>query len=238
MPEGPGPPGQIAAQVDMRGAADAHSAVSSSLLPTRPWVRVGYAACLVLFPLVWAIFAGTGLHPDPEGATAAEQVRAVAASAEAWRWVHIVLAGGGLLGMGTVFGLRMLLPRAGALAAVGSVAAAVGAAAAGVVAGIVFTEASLVAPVAEACARSSACLSSENDAFLQTFANASWNDLPALSIAAGTLLFAVGTLGVLGWRNRSVRAWEAILISSGSSASTRPTPSFTAMRNTGSRSCS
>jgi hypothetical protein len=36
------------------------------------------AACLVLFPLVFLVVAGTGLHPEPSGDTAADQVRTVA----------------------------------------------------------------------------------------------------------------------------------------------------------------
>jgi hypothetical protein len=44
------------------------------------------------------------------------------------------------------------------------------------------------------------------------FADASWNDLTALSVAAGTLIFSLGTLAVLGWLAKTVRAWEAALM--------------------------
>jgi hypothetical protein len=173
------------------------------------WV---YAACLVLFPLLWGVVAGTGIHPDPSGETAAEQVRAVSDSAGAWQLVHLVLAGASLLGIGAVLGLRNLVPRRGRLSVVASVSAGLGIAAAGLVAGLVLAEAVLVAPVARACSSASTCLSAANDAFLGEFAQASWNDLTALSVAAGTLIFALGTLAVLGWMSRSIRAWEAALM--------------------------
>ena len=173
------------------------------------WV---YAACLVLFPLLWGVVAGTDLHPEPVGETAAEQVRAVADAAGAWQQVHLVLAGAGLLGVGAVLGLRSLVSRRGRLSVVASVGAGLGIAAAGLVAGLVLTEAVLVAPVARACSETSACLSQANEQFLAAFADASWNDLTALSVAAGTLIFALGTLAVLAWMAKSVRAWEAALM--------------------------
>jgi hypothetical protein len=171
------------------------------------------AACLVLFPLVFLVVAGTGLHPDPSGDTAADQVRAVAASGGAWRTAHLVLAAGSLLGMGAVLALRRLLRGGRPLA--GSVAAALGVAAAGLVAGLVLTEASLVAPVAEACAASSPCLSPGNEPFLAEFAGRAWNDLTYLSFAAGTLLFSLATLAVLGWSAGTVRPWEALVMAVG-----------------------
>ena len=68
------------------------------------------AACLVLFPLLFLIVGSTDLHPSPSGDSAADQLRAVAASAGAWQIVHLVLAGASLLGMGAVLGLRNLIP--------------------------------------------------------------------------------------------------------------------------------
>ncbi len=81
--------------------------------------RALYAACLVLFPVLFIVFAGTatGVHPDPSGETAVDQVRAVASSAGAWRLVHLVLAGASLLGIGAVLALRSLVPRRGRLEA-------------------------------------------------------------------------------------------------------------------------
>jgi len=176
------------------------------------WARRLEAACLVLFPLAFLILAGTDLHPSPSGETTAEQVRAVAASAGAWRIVHLVLAAASLLGMGAVLGLRSLIPRSGRLSVAASVAAALGVAAAGLVAGVVLMEAVLVAPAAKACAASSACVSPGNQSFLSEFADASWNDVAHLSYAAGTLIFALATLAVLGGMAKTVRPWEALVM--------------------------
>jgi hypothetical protein len=179
---------------------------------TGGWARHVYAACLVLFPLLFLVFAGTALHPDPSGETAADQVRAVAASAGAWQVVHLVLVGASLLGMGAVLSLRSLVPNSGRLAVTASISAALGVAAAGLVAGIVLMEAAVVAPLAKACAASRSCLSPDNEPFLNEFADASWNDVAHLSYAAGTLIFALATLAVLGWMTRSVRPWEALVM--------------------------
>jgi hypothetical protein len=170
------------------------------------------AACLVLFPLLFLIVAGTDLHPSPSGDSAADQLRAVAASAGAWQIVHLVLAGASLLGMGAVLGLRNLIPGSGRLSVAASIASSLGVAAAGLVAGIVLMEAALVAPAAKACAASSACLSPDNQPFLSEFADASWNDVAHLSYAAGTHIFALATLAVLGWMAKTVRPWEALVM--------------------------
>jgi hypothetical protein len=73
----------------------------------------------------------------------------------------------------------------------------------------------LVAPAAKACAASSACLSPGNEAFLSEFAEVSWNDVAHLSYAAGTLIFALATLAVLGWMAKTVRPWEALVMVAG-----------------------
>jgi hypothetical protein len=176
------------------------------------WPRRLEAACLVLFPLLFLVFAGTDLHPSPSGETTTEQMRTVAASDGAWQLAHLVLAAASLLGMGAVLGLRRLIPRSGRLSVAASIAAALGVAAAGLVAGIVLMEAVLVAPAAKACAATSACLSPDNQPFLSEFAAASWNDLAHLSYAAGTLIFSLATLAVLGWMAKTVRPWEALVM--------------------------
>jgi hypothetical protein len=79
-------------------------------------------------------------------------------------------------------------------------------------AGILTMEAGMVAPVAEACAGTGACLSPANEPFLGEFAEVSWQSIPYLSYTAGSLIFALAALAVLGWRAGSVRAWEAALI--------------------------
>jgi hypothetical protein len=176
------------------------------------WAHRLEAACLVLFPLLFLALAGTDLHPSPSGETTAEQLRAVAASAGAWQLVHLLLAAASLLGMGAVLGLRRLIPTSGRLSVAASIAAALGVAAAGLVAGIALMEAVLVAPAAKACAASSACLSPDNETFLKEFADASWNDVAHLSYAAGTLIFSLATLAVLGWMAKTVRPWEALVL--------------------------
>jgi hypothetical protein len=196
------------------GKAMASPGIATAARPDRHagmWARRVYGACLVLFPLLFLVFAGTGIHPDPSGDTAADQVRAVAGSAGTWRVVHLVLAGASLLGMGAVLALRSLVPDTSSrLSVAASIAAALGVMAAGLVAGILVTEATLVARVAEACAASGPCLAPHNEPFLGEFANASWNDLAHLSYAAGTLIFSLATLAVLGWMARTVRPWEAL----------------------------
>jgi hypothetical protein len=176
--------------------------------------RALYAACVVLFPALFIVFAGTatGVHPDPSGETAVDQVRAVASSAAAWRLVHLVLAGASLLGIGAVLALRSLVPRRGRLDAAASAVTALGILGGGMTAGILAMEAGMVAPVAEACAGSGACLTPANEPFLGEFADVSWNSIPYLSYTAGSLVFALAVLAALGWRARSVRAWEAALI--------------------------
>jgi hypothetical protein len=176
------------------------------------WARRLEAVCLVLFPLLFLVFAGTDLHPSPSGETTAEQLRAVAASAGAWQIVHLLLAAASLLGIGAVLGLRRLIPRSGRLSVAASIAAALGVAAAGLLAGAVLMEAVLVAPAAKACAASSACLSPGNQPFQSEFAEVSWNDVAHLSYAAGTLIFSLATLAILGWRAKTVRPWEALVM--------------------------
>jgi hypothetical protein len=165
------------------------------------WARRLEAACLVLFPLLFLLFAGSDLHPDPSGETTADQVRTVATAAGAWQVIHLVLTGASLLGIGAVVGLRRLIPSSGRLSVAASITAALGIAAAGLVAGIALMEAALVAPAAKACAASSACLSPGNQPFLTH-----------LSYAAGTLIFALATLAVLGWMAKTVRPWEALVM--------------------------
>jgi hypothetical protein len=104
--------------------------------------------------------------------------------------------------------LRSLAPQVGRLSVIAWISAALGVAAAGLLA-MVLTEATLVAPVAKACAANDSCLSPANETFLSELADAGWNDLTALSIAAGTLIVSLGTLAVLGWAAKSVRVWQA-----------------------------
>jgi hypothetical protein len=74
------------------------------------WGRWLGAACLVLFPLLFIVFAGTDIHPGPSGTTQ-EQIRLVAAAEGRWRLVHLVLAAASLLGIGAVATVWMLAVR-------------------------------------------------------------------------------------------------------------------------------
>ena len=74
------------------------------------WWRWLAAACLVLFPLLFIVFAGTGIHPGPSGTTQ-DQIRLVAAAEGRWRLVHVVLAAASLLGIGAVITLWMMTVR-------------------------------------------------------------------------------------------------------------------------------
>lgn len=76
------------------------------------WGRWLGAACLVLFPLLFIVFAGTGIHPGPSG-TVQEQIRLVAAAEGRWRLVHLVLAAASLLGIGAVVTLWAMVARGG-----------------------------------------------------------------------------------------------------------------------------
>jgi hypothetical protein len=40
----------------------------------------------------------------------------------------------------------------------------------------------------------------------------SWNDVAHLSYAAGTLVFSLATLAVLGWVAKTVQRWEALIM--------------------------
>jgi hypothetical protein len=75
----------------------------------RAWRWLG-AACLVLFPLLFIVFAGTGIHPGPSGTTQ-DQIRLVAAAEGRWRLVHLVLAAASLLGIGAVVTLWWTIVR-------------------------------------------------------------------------------------------------------------------------------
>jgi hypothetical protein len=86
---------------------------------SRRWRWLG-AACLMGFPLLFIVFAGTDIHPGPSGTTE-EQIRLVAAAEARWQLVHLVLAGASLLGIGAVVTVWMLVVRgrSGVLAWVG-----------------------------------------------------------------------------------------------------------------------
>jgi hypothetical protein len=178
----------------------------------RLWRWLG-AACLVLFPLLFIVFAGTGIHPGPSGTTQ-EQIRLVAAAEGRWRLVHLVLAAASLLGIGAVVTLWMLTVkgRSGMLAWVGNLGLVLGVAGAALLSGVVLMEAGLVAPLAEACAGSAACLAPEGAGVAEAIASLGWSDVDPLTWAGGPLATGLLLLGLAGGLLRSLRVWEASLL--------------------------
>jgi hypothetical protein len=177
------------------------------------WGRLLAAACLVLFPLLFIVFAGTGIHPGPSGTTQ-EQIRLVAAAEARWRLVHLVLAAASLLGIGAVVTVWTMAARgrSGILARVGDVGLVFGVAGAALLSGVVLMEAGLVAPLAVACAGSAACLAPEGAGVAAAIAGLGWNDVAPLTWAGGPLATGLLLLGLVGGLLRSLRVWEAALL--------------------------
>src|SRR5688572_15279786 len=132
---------------------------------SRP-IRVLSASCLVLFPLLFIVVAGTRIHPSLPG-DAAQQIRELAAQSGQWRLAHAILAGASLAGVAAVLILWRLVTRdgSGPVAATAHVAMVAAAAGAAMLSGVVLMETGLVAPLAEACTRSQTCLSSADPSF-------------------------------------------------------------------------
>ena len=179
---------------------------------SRRWRWPG-AACLVLFPLLFIAFGGTGIHPGPSG-TVQDQIREVAAAEARWRLVHLVLAAASLLGIGAVVTLWMLAVRgrSGILAWIGDLGLVFGVAGAALLSGVVLMEAGLVAPLAVACAQSRACLSPESASVAEAIAGLGWSNVDPLTWAGGPLATGLLLLGLAGGLLRSLRVWEAALL--------------------------
>jgi hypothetical protein len=177
------------------------------------WWRVLAAGCLVLFPLLFIVFAGTDLHPGPSG-TPQEQIRQVAAAETRWRLVHLVLAAASLLGIGAVVAVWMTTagPRPGILARVGDLGLLFGVAGAALLSGVVLMEAGLVAPLAAACAQAAACQGPAGTQIAEAVAGLGWNDVSPLIWAGGPLAVGLLLLGIVGGLLRSLRIWEAALL--------------------------
>jgi hypothetical protein len=179
---------------------------------SRRWRWLG-AACLVLFPLLFIVFGGTGIHPGPSG-TVQDQIRGVAAAEARWRLVHLVLAAASLLGIGAVVTVWMLAVRgrSGILAWVGDLGLVFGVAGAALLSGVVLMEVGLVAPLAVACAQSPACLSPASTSVAEAIASLGWNNVDPLTWAGGPLATGLLLLGLVGGLLRSLRVWEAALL--------------------------
>jgi hypothetical protein len=177
------------------------------------WWRWLGAACLVLFPLLFIVFGGTGIHPGPSG-TVQDQIRGVAAAEARWRLVHLVLAAARLLGIGAVVTLWMLAVRgrSGILAWVGDLGLVLGVAGTALLSGVLLMEAGLVAPLAVACAQSPACLSPESASVADAIAGLGWSNVDPLTWAGGPLATGLLLLGLVGGLLRSLRVWEAALL--------------------------
>ena len=171
------------------------------------WSLTPQALCLTLFPLSFLLLSNTGLHPGYAG-TAAEQIQGLAAEATRWRWVHLGMAGGSLLGLGGLITLRSLLPRPH-LAAQG--AAALGVVGAALLTGIFTLEATLIPELAQACVESgAACISPANQDYLERFADLALNRVPLLFQSGGAVLASYFALAAMGWRIRALAGREAL----------------------------
>jgi hypothetical protein len=172
------------------------------------WWRWLGAACLVLFPLLFIVFAGTDVHPGPSGSTQ-EQIRLVASAEGRWRLVHLVLAAASLLGIGAVVTLWIIAVRGRSGSWLGLVFGVAGAA---LLSGVVLMEAGLVAPLAVACAQSPACLAPEGAGVAEAVAGLGWRNVDPLTWAGGPLATGLLLLGLAGGLLRTLRVWEAGLL--------------------------
>jgi hypothetical protein len=177
------------------------------------WGRWLGAACLVLFPLLFIVFAGTDIHPGPSGTTQ-EQIQLVAAAEGRWRLVHLVLAAASLLGIGAVVTLwwTVVRGRSGILARVGDLGLVFGVAGAALLSGVTLMEAGLVAPLAVACGESPACLSPDGVGVAEAITGLGWRNVDPLTWAGGPLATGLLLLGLAGGLLRSLRVWEAALL--------------------------
>ena len=157
----------------------------------RSWRWLG-AACLVSFPLLFIVFAGTDIHPGPSGTTE-EQIRGVAAAEARWRLVHLVLAAASLLGIGAVVTVWMIAVRgrSGVLAWIGDLGLVFWVAGAALLSGVVLMEAGLVA---------------------EAIAALGWRNVDPLTWAGGPLATGLLLLGLAGGLLRTLRVWEAALL--------------------------
>ena len=126
--------------------------------------------------------------------------------------MHILLAAASLLGSGAVLALYDIVRRGGRLTGPAALFAVLGVSAGGILGGFVLAEAIVVAPLSEACAASAPCVARENSLFLQTFTELAWSDVWHISFAAGTLIFSIGALAIIGVVADVVRIWEGAMI--------------------------
>jgi hypothetical protein len=171
------------------------------------------ASCLILFPLLFIIVAGTRIHPRLSG-LAPQQIAQLAAESGRWQTVHAVLAVASLLGLAAVLVIWTLVARgrSGPIALTAHVGAIVAAAGAAMLSGVVLMETGLVAPLAEACTNGGVCQAPANLAFADEFARLGWLDVPPLGWAGIPLLFGIILLAGAGWFLGPLRIWEAPIL--------------------------
>lgn len=181
------------------------------------------AACLILFPILFIVLAGTNIHPN--AGFGAQGIRMVAQAAGRWQFVHTGLILASLLALGTVLILRTLIVRTrggGPIRWTAEGFAAVGVAGAAMLSGVVLIEVGLVAPLSEACAAAPSCL--EDPSFTARFAEVGWANIIPLGVAGGLLLIGLMGLAIVGWISGGLRWWEglAIVVGGGGIAFTNP----------------
>lgn len=171
------------------------------------WSRIPQALCLALFPLSFLLLSNTGLHPGFAG-TPADQIRGLAEDAARWQLVHAGLAGGSLLGLGTILTLRSLLPRPRIVA---NVITAVGVVSTSLLTGIFMQEAMVVPELALSCVESgAACLAPANQAFVDRFTDLALNRVPLLFQGGALLMVTIFALGLIGQRARALVLRESL----------------------------
>ena len=189
---------------------------------------IAQATSFLLFPLLFIVLATPEyfrIHPNL-GELPDQQIQQVAASAIRWRLVHLGLAVACLMGVVTILSLRSLV--SGRLPSlIANAATTVGVAGAVVLIAILWQEVTIIPSLAKACAAAAdACLSSSNEAFFQRFADLGWRHIFFLHEGGRGLALGLLALGLLGWKTRALRFWEALPLALGSASIVIWTPSL------------
>ena len=186
---------------------------------------IAQATAFVLFPLLFIVLPMPGVHPNL-GELPDQQIQQLAASAIRWRLVHLGLAIACLMSVVTILSLRSLVSGRWA-SLIANAATTLGVAGAGVFIAILWQEVTIVPSLAKACvAAADPCLSSSNEAFFQRFADLGWRHIPFLPEGGRGIALGLLALGLLGWKTRALRIWEALPLALGSASIVIWTPHF------------
>src|SRR4029450_2908983 len=119
-----------------------------------------------------------------------------------------------LLGIGAVVTVWMIAVRgrSGVLAWIGGLGLVFWGAGAAFLPGVGLMAAGLVAPLAVACAGSTACLAPEGAGVAEAIAALGWSNVDPLTWAGGPLATGLLLLGLAGGLLRTLRVWEAGLL--------------------------